>query len=163
MIRYYLKQDAVLPNVETFRPLVASHRSHILANLDRLVVKTVNESGGYGMLIGPASTAEQRAEFADLVCARPRDFIAQPTIALSPRRRRRPRVRHEPLPRTGRARRAVARRVLPPRARSARRPGGAARAAMDQPGAHPSAADPRTRAVGGVTPGSDHAPAHLRP
>ena len=64
MIRYYLQQDAVLPNVETFRPLVPSHLSHVLANLDKLVVKTVNESGGYGMLIGPASTAAQRAEFA---------------------------------------------------------------------------------------------------
>jgi uncharacterized circularly permuted ATP-grasp superfamily protein len=83
MIRYYLKQDPVLANVETFRPLVPAHQSHILANLDKLVVKTVNESGGYGMLIGPASTAAQRAEFADLVRARPRDYIAQPTIPLS--------------------------------------------------------------------------------
>src|SRR4029077_7160309 len=63
MIRYYLKQDAVLPNVETYRPMVSAHASHILANLDKLVVKTVNESGGYGMLIGPASTAAQRSEF----------------------------------------------------------------------------------------------------
>src|SRR6516165_2289222 len=83
MIRYYLKQDAILPNVETYRPLVPSHLSHVLANLDKLVVKTVNESGGYGMLIGPASTAKQRAEFRDLICARPRDYIAQPTIPLS--------------------------------------------------------------------------------
>jgi uncharacterized circularly permuted ATP-grasp superfamily protein len=83
MIRYYLKQDPVLPNVETFRPLVPSHMSHILANLDKLVVKTVNESGGYGMLIGPKSTAQQREEFRALVLARPRDFIAQPTIQLS--------------------------------------------------------------------------------
>jgi uncharacterized circularly permuted ATP-grasp superfamily protein len=83
MIRYYLKQDAILPNVETFRPLVPSHLSHVLANLDKLVVKTVNESGGYGMLIGPASTAEQREEFARLVKTKPRDFIAQPTIQLS--------------------------------------------------------------------------------
>jgi len=83
MIRYYLKQDAVLPNVETFRPMVPSHMSHVLANLDKLVVKTVNESGGYGMLIGPASTAKQRSEFRDLVRARPRDYIAQPTIQLS--------------------------------------------------------------------------------
>src|SRR5713226_5009876 len=45
MIRYYLKQDPILPNVETFRPMVASHQSHILANLDQLVIKTVNESG----------------------------------------------------------------------------------------------------------------------
>ena len=83
MIRYYLKQDAVLPNVETYRPLVPSHLSHMLANLDKLVVKTVNESGGYGMLIGPASTAEQRAEFRDWLRAHPRDFIAQPAIPLS--------------------------------------------------------------------------------
>jgi uncharacterized circularly permuted ATP-grasp superfamily protein len=83
LIRYYLKQDPVLPNVETYRPLVSSHLSHVLANLDSLVVKTVNESGGYGMLIGPASTAEQRAEFRDRLRARPRDYIAQPTISLS--------------------------------------------------------------------------------
>jgi uncharacterized circularly permuted ATP-grasp superfamily protein len=83
MIRYYLKQDPVLPNVETFRPLVPAHKSHILANLDKLVVKTVNESGGYGMLIGPTSTAKQRAEFADVIRSRPRDYIAQPTVQLS--------------------------------------------------------------------------------
>ncbi len=83
IIRYYLKQDAILPNVETFRPLVANHLSHILHNLDKLVVKTVNESGGYGMLIGPASTAAQREEFAARVRAHPRDYIAQPTIPLS--------------------------------------------------------------------------------
>jgi uncharacterized circularly permuted ATP-grasp superfamily protein len=83
MIRYYLKQDPILPNVETYRPLVASHLSHVLANLDKLVVKTVNESGGYGMLIGPASTAKQRAEFREVLRARPRDYIAQPTVPLS--------------------------------------------------------------------------------
>jgi uncharacterized circularly permuted ATP-grasp superfamily protein len=83
MIRYYLKQDPILPNVETYRPLVPSQLSHVLANLDKLVVKTVNESGGYGMLIGPASTEKQRAEFRDLLRARPRDYIAQPTIPLS--------------------------------------------------------------------------------
>jgi uncharacterized circularly permuted ATP-grasp superfamily protein len=55
----------------------------VLANLDKLVVKTVNESGGYGMLIGPASTAEQRAEFRERVKASPRDYIAQPTVSLS--------------------------------------------------------------------------------
>jgi uncharacterized circularly permuted ATP-grasp superfamily protein len=83
MIRYYLKQDPILPNVETFRPMVQAHLSHILANLDKLVVKTVNESGGYGMLVGPASTAQQRAEFRDRLQAAPRDYIAQPTIELS--------------------------------------------------------------------------------
>ncbi len=83
MIRYYLKQDAVLPNVETYRPMVSSHLSHVLANLDKLVVKTVNESGGYGMLIGPASTAKQRDEFRDRVRDKPRDYIAQPVVPLS--------------------------------------------------------------------------------
>jgi uncharacterized circularly permuted ATP-grasp superfamily protein len=83
MIRYYLKQDPILPNVETFRPLVPSHLDHVLNNLDKLVVKTVNESGGYGMLIGPASTAKQREEFATRVKASPRDYVAQPTIQLS--------------------------------------------------------------------------------
>ncbi|CAN5222062.1 circularly permuted type 2 ATP-grasp protein [soil metagenome] len=83
IIRYYLKQDAVLPNVETFRPMDPSHRSHVLANLENLVVKTVNESGGYGMLIGPASTAQQRSEFREYILARPRDFIAQPVVPLS--------------------------------------------------------------------------------
>jgi uncharacterized circularly permuted ATP-grasp superfamily protein len=83
MIRYYLKQDPVLENVETYRPLVPAHLGHVLANLEKLVVKTVNESGGYGMLIGPASTAKQREEFRAGLRARPRDYIAQPTIALS--------------------------------------------------------------------------------
>jgi uncharacterized circularly permuted ATP-grasp superfamily protein len=83
MIRYYLGQDAILPNVETYRPLVPSHLSHVLANLERLVVKTVNESGGYGMLIGPASTAKERAEFRERLTARPRDYIAQPVVPLS--------------------------------------------------------------------------------
>src|SRR6266481_1387607 len=83
MIRYYLKQDAILPNVETFRPLVPAHLDHVLKNLDKLVVKTVNDSGGYGMLIGPASTEEQRAELSEQLKARPRDYIAQPTIQLS--------------------------------------------------------------------------------
>lgn len=83
IIRYYLKADPILPNVETFRPLIPAERQHILANLDKLVVKAVDGSGGYGMLIGPASTAEQRAEFARKVEANPRGYIAQPTITLS--------------------------------------------------------------------------------
>jgi uncharacterized circularly permuted ATP-grasp superfamily protein len=83
IIRYYLGEDAILNNVETFRPLVPSHRQHILANLDKLVVKAVDASGGYGMLIGPASTAEQREEFRGRVEDNPRGYIAQPTITLS--------------------------------------------------------------------------------
>ena len=83
IIRYFLKEEPLLPNVETFRPLVATHRKYILANLDKLVVKAVDGSGGYGMLIGPASTAEQRDEFARKIEANPRGYIAQPTISLS--------------------------------------------------------------------------------
>ncbi len=83
IIRYYLKEEPILSNVETFRPLVLSHRQHILANLDKLVVKAVDGSGGYGMLIGPASTAAQREEFARKIEANPRGYIAQPTIHLS--------------------------------------------------------------------------------
>jgi uncharacterized circularly permuted ATP-grasp superfamily protein len=83
MIRFYLKEEPILNNVETFRPLVPSHRQHILANLDKLVVKAVDASGGYGMLIGPASTREQRDEFARKIEANPRGYIAQPTINLS--------------------------------------------------------------------------------
>ncbi len=83
MIRYYLKQDPILPNVETFRPVIPAHLSHVLENIDELVVKKVNESGGYGMLVGPASTREQQDVFRELVRASPRDYIAQPTIQLS--------------------------------------------------------------------------------
>ncbi|MGL4420261.1 MAG: circularly permuted type 2 ATP-grasp protein [Gemmataceae bacterium] len=83
MIRYYLKQDPILPNVETFRPMIPSHRDHILKNIGQLVVKTVNESGGYGMLIGPASSKAQQAEFAEKVKAHPREFVAQPVVQLS--------------------------------------------------------------------------------
>jgi uncharacterized circularly permuted ATP-grasp superfamily protein len=83
IIRYYLHEDPVLANVETFRPLIAAHRQHILANLETLVVKAVDGSGGYGMLIGPASTAAQRADFAGKIEANPRGYIAQPTICLS--------------------------------------------------------------------------------
>src|SRR5262245_46242509 len=83
IIRYYLREEPILGNVETFRPLVPAHRQHILANLQSLVVKAVDASGGYGMLIGPASTWEQREEFARKIEANPRGYIAQPTISLS--------------------------------------------------------------------------------
>jgi uncharacterized circularly permuted ATP-grasp superfamily protein len=83
IIRYYLREDAILPNVETFRPLLPAHQSHILANLEKLVVKAVDGSGGYGMLIGPASTAAEREDFARKLTANPRGYIAQPTITLS--------------------------------------------------------------------------------
>ncbi len=83
MIRYYLREDPILKNVETYRLTVPSQKQHVLANLDKLVVKAVDASGGYGMLIGPASTAAQRAEFHAKIEANPRGYIAQPTIMLS--------------------------------------------------------------------------------
>ena len=83
MIRYYLAEEPVLRNVETYRPTIPSHKQHILANLHKLVVKAVDGSGGYGMLIGPASTAEQRELFARKIEDNPRAYIAQPTIQLS--------------------------------------------------------------------------------
>ena len=83
MIRYYLDQDPILPNVPTYLASEDADRSHILANLDKLVVKAVNESGGYGMLMGPHSTKEQQEEFHRRIVANPRNYIAQPVLSLS--------------------------------------------------------------------------------
>ena len=83
MIRFYLQQDAILPNIETFLLHDATHRQHVLDNLESLVVKAVGESGGYGMLIGPHSTKAERSEFRARIEANPRNYIAQPTLALS--------------------------------------------------------------------------------
>lgn len=83
MIKYYLGEDAKLPNVPSFRCMDRKECDHVIANLDKLVVKPANESGGYGMLIGPRSTADERAHFADLIRANPRNYMAQPTLSLS--------------------------------------------------------------------------------
>lgn len=83
MIRYYLGEDPVLDNVETYLLTDPVQRQHVCENLDKLVVKAVGESGGYGMLIGPHSTAEQRSDFRARILAEPRNYIAQPTINLS--------------------------------------------------------------------------------
>jgi uncharacterized circularly permuted ATP-grasp superfamily protein len=83
MIRYYLAEEPVLPNVPTYLCVDAAQRKHVLANLEKLVVKPANESGGYGMLVGPASTRKEREEFARTVQADPRNFIAQPALTLS--------------------------------------------------------------------------------
>jgi len=83
IIKYYLGEDPILANVETFRASIPAERQHILTNLDKLVIKTVDGSGGYGMLIGPASTLAQRADFARKIAADPHHYIAQPTISLS--------------------------------------------------------------------------------
>jgi uncharacterized circularly permuted ATP-grasp superfamily protein len=83
IIKYYLGEDAIIPNVETYLLSDEQQRQHVLTKLDQLVVKAVGESGGYGMLIGPHSTATQREEFRQRILADPRNYIAQPTLALS--------------------------------------------------------------------------------
>jgi uncharacterized circularly permuted ATP-grasp superfamily protein len=83
IIRYYLDEDPIINNVETFLLTEDSERQHVLANLDKLVIKAVGESGGYGMLIGPHSTANQRQEFAARIQDNPRNYIAQPTLDFS--------------------------------------------------------------------------------
>ena len=83
IIKYYLSEEPVLQNVKTYLMTEPKSRQHVLQNLDKLVIKAVGESGGYGMLIGPQSTAEQREEFARKIEADPRNYIAQPTISFS--------------------------------------------------------------------------------
>ncbi|HKT53750.1 MAG TPA: circularly permuted type 2 ATP-grasp protein, partial [Caulobacteraceae bacterium] len=83
IIRYYLDQDPILPNVETFLCREPSQLKHVLANLDKLVVKAVGASGGYGMLVGPHASAAERAAFAEQIKANPDNYIGQPTIQLS--------------------------------------------------------------------------------
>jgi uncharacterized circularly permuted ATP-grasp superfamily protein len=83
MIRYYLGEEAIIPNVPTYVCFDESERRYVLEHLDQLVVKAANEAGGYGMLIGPHSTREQRDEFAERIRQNPRNYIAQPTLSLS--------------------------------------------------------------------------------
>jgi len=83
IIKYYLNEDAILPNVPTYVCWDDKQRAHVLGQLDKYVVKAANESGGYGMLVGPHSTKEQQEEFARRIEANPRNYIAQPTISLS--------------------------------------------------------------------------------
>jgi len=83
IIRYYLSEEPILKNVETYLCARDKEREYVLANLEKLVVKAVGESGGYGMLIGPHSTAAERTKFAERIKANPRNYIAQPTITFS--------------------------------------------------------------------------------
>ena len=84
MIKFYLGQEAILPNVPTYICARDSDRKYVLENLDKLVVKSTNESGGYGMLMGHQSTAEERKTFAEKIEADPAcNFIAQPVVQLS--------------------------------------------------------------------------------
>jgi len=83
IIKYYLDEEPILPNIPTWLLEKDSDRAFVLERLDEVVVKAVGESGGYGMLIGPHSTAAEREEFRARICADPRNYIAQPTLALS--------------------------------------------------------------------------------
>jgi uncharacterized circularly permuted ATP-grasp superfamily protein len=83
IIKYYLGEDAILPNVPTYICSEEKDLQHVLENISSLVVKAANESGGYGMLVGPHSTAEQCEEFKEKVRANPRNYVAQPTLSLS--------------------------------------------------------------------------------
>ncbi|GFK93092.1 hypothetical protein NNJEOMEG_00921 [Fundidesulfovibrio magnetotacticus] len=83
IIRYYLGEEPFIPNVPTFLCWRDRDRAHVLENLETMVVKAANESGGYGMLVGPASDAAQREEFARRIQANPRNYIAQPALMLS--------------------------------------------------------------------------------
>ena len=83
IIRYYLGEDAILPNIQTFLCREPAQLSYVMANLDKLVVKAVGASGGYGMLVGPHATRAEREAFATALTADPANYIAQPTIQLS--------------------------------------------------------------------------------
>jgi len=83
IIRYYLGEEPLLANVQTYMLSNELQRRYVLEHLHELVVKAVGESGGYNMLIGPHSTAKEREEFRQSILASPRDYIAQPTLSLS--------------------------------------------------------------------------------
>ncbi|MEM9256485.1 MAG: circularly permuted type 2 ATP-grasp protein [Pseudomonadota bacterium] len=83
MIRYYLGETPAVASVKTYLCMNEKDRDYVLANLDKLVVKPANESGGYGLMVGPHSTKATRAKFAKLIEADPRNYIAQPTLSLS--------------------------------------------------------------------------------
>jgi uncharacterized circularly permuted ATP-grasp superfamily protein len=83
LIRYYLGEEPLLANVPSYRCVEKNDRDYVLDNLDQLVVKPANGSGGYGMLIGPHSTRKERAKFARQILANPRNYMAQPMLILS--------------------------------------------------------------------------------
>jgi len=83
MIRYYLDQEPILPNVPTYLCMDDKQREYVLSNIENMVVKPANESGGYGMMVGPAASKKTHKEFAELIKKDPRNYIAQPTLSLS--------------------------------------------------------------------------------
>jgi uncharacterized circularly permuted ATP-grasp superfamily protein len=83
IIKYYLDEDIILPNVPSYRCVNPKERDYVLSNLDKLVVKPANESGGYGMLIGPQASSKEREQFARMIRKDPRNYMAQPLLTLS--------------------------------------------------------------------------------
>lgn len=83
MIRYYLSEDIILPNVQTYMCSDDSERQYVLDHIHELVIKPANESGGYGILLGPKATKEQLEKYRDLIKSNPRNYVAQPMLALS--------------------------------------------------------------------------------
>jgi uncharacterized circularly permuted ATP-grasp superfamily protein len=83
MIRYYLNEEPILKNVPTYQLESAEHRELVFKDMDKMVIKRTNESGGYGMLIGSAATEAEMADFRQAILGDPRSFIAQPIISLS--------------------------------------------------------------------------------
>jgi len=83
MIKYYLGEDMILPNVETFMCADETERKYVLENMHELVIKPANESGGYGILIGPNATKDQLEKYRELILSNPRNYVAQPMVALS--------------------------------------------------------------------------------
>jgi uncharacterized circularly permuted ATP-grasp superfamily protein len=83
MIRYYLKEEPILPNVPTYKCVDKEERQYVIDNIDKMVVKPANESGGYGMLIGPQASKEEREKFIRLIRRDPRNYVAQPMLILS--------------------------------------------------------------------------------
>ena len=83
LIRYYLGEEPILPNVDTFDLTDPDQRKHVLAHLDRMVIKPSDASGGYGLVMGPSATDEELAQAARNVTAHPRNYIAQPVVTFS--------------------------------------------------------------------------------
>ena len=83
MIKYYLGEDMILSNVPTFVCGDAAQCEHVLANIDKLVVKPTNESGGYGIMLGPKASRAEHQAYRELIRANPRNYVAQPMLSLS--------------------------------------------------------------------------------
>jgi uncharacterized circularly permuted ATP-grasp superfamily protein len=83
MVKFYLGEEPLLPNVDTYLTMFEEDRKYVLDHIPELVIKSANESGGYGMLIGPHATAAEHEKFRQAILAEPRNYVAQPVISLS--------------------------------------------------------------------------------